>query len=786
MDEQRLQDYLNLIQELLACSGGEELEILQRHQNLVDEELVMVMEQVATDMAEEENQNAANIAIQLAESIAEQRILKLNELAVELHQRGEYPQGLIFASQALALAQHVWGDEHPHVASSLSNLAVLYQNLGRYKEAESLYEKALELELRLWGDEDSDVVTTLSNLAGLYRSQGRYDKAEPLYKQALTLRQRLWGDKHPHVASSLNNLASLYHDQGRYSDAESLYEQALHLWLDLGADEHPDLARSLNNLANLYQDQGRYSKAEPLFKQALNLYRRLFGDEHPDLATLVNNLARLYEAQGRYSEAESLYEQALDISLSLLGDKHPAVATSLNNLALLYEAQGRYSKAEHFYKHALAIGQHLWGHEHPHVATSLNNLALLYRSQGHYNKAKSLFMQALALMQRLLGNQHPDVANTLNNLAGLYHDQGCYTEAEPLYKQSLELTRCLEGDEHPHLAQSLNNLAGLLTATNRPTEALAHRLQATQIENRLISQVFATSSENDRLAYLQTIRSSLDGFVSLVWGYLCDSAEAVQAALDLVLKRKSLTAAALAAQNQALYSGRYPHLKRELEQLRSLSDQIVHLSFSPPEPDNRTTYQQHLAQLEAKYHDLQRKLASQVPEIQLSEQPVDRHAIALELSEGNTLVEFVLFHAFDFKAVPAREESPWQPARYLAFVLPAKQPDQVQMIDLGEAEPIDRLIQVFRQSISLEGNNLENRLDMGGDDDDSQFLQYNPAIGIELRQVLFDPIRPYLSESKHLLLSPDGGLNLVPFQILPIDETGRRPDVAFSPRLRWR
>ncbi len=893
MDEQRLQDYLSLIQELLSCASGEEGEILQRHPNLVDEGLVTVMEQVATNIAEGGNQNIANWLQNVATVI-------LNQMAVELYHHGEYTQAIIVGKQALERTRRLVGDKHPAVVTSLNNLAAFYKEQGCYDEAEPLFKQALNLGRHLLGNEHPDLVQGLNNLGTLYHDRGRYSEAEPLLKQSLILRRRLLGDKHPDVAQSLNNLALLYYAQGRYNESEPLLKQALEHWRHHRGDEHPCVALCLNNLASLYQKIGRYSEAEPLLQQALLLNRRqwgnehpnvtvclnslallycdqgryseaesllhqalhldqnLLGEEHPHVANALNNLGTVYHAQGRYSEAKPLYEQALHLRRYLLGDQHPDVAESLNNLAVLYEEEGRYSEAESLLKKALHLRRHLLGNQHPDVAESLNNLASLYEEQGRYNEAESLLKKALHLQRNLFGDDHPDVAQSLNNLASLYHEQGRYTEAEPLYQQALHLRRHLLGDQHPHVAINLNNLAllyqyqgryteaepllkqvlhkrqqqwgnkhrdvalslnnlallyqeqgryseaeplykqaldlgrqllgndhpfvalslenlaMLLAATNRPFEALAYKLQATQMENRLISQVFASSSEHDRLAYLQTIRANFDIFLSLVLEHLSHSAKAVQVALDLVLRRKALTAATLAAQNQALYSGHYPHLTDQFQQLRSLNEQIIHLTFSPPSLDQLTTYQKHLAQLQAEYNDLQRKLASQVPEIQLQEQAVDCRAVALELPEGTTLVEFVYFYVFDFKAIPARGEAQWQPGRYLAFVLPAKQPDQVQMIDLGEAEHIDRLIQVFRQSLSLDGNNLGNRLDMGGDDDDSEYLQYNPAAGIELRQVLFDPIRPYLSDSKHLLLSPDGGLNLVPFQILPTDETGQQ------------
>jgi hypothetical protein len=59
MNQQRLQAYLNLIQELLTCSEGEEWTLLQQHEELVNPELVQVMEQVASQLTTEGNREAA-------------------------------------------------------------------------------------------------------------------------------------------------------------------------------------------------------------------------------------------------------------------------------------------------------------------------------------------------------------------------------------------------------------------------------------------------------------------------------------------------------------------------------------------------------------------------------------------------------------------------------------------------------------------------------------------------------------------------------------------------------
>jgi tetratricopeptide (TPR) repeat protein len=467
------------------------------------------------------------------------------------------------------------------------------------------------------------------------------------------------------------------------------------------------------------------------------------------VAQNLNNLALLYKSQGKLAEAETLLKQALAITQRLFADDHPNVAQSLHNLAYLYQSQGRLAEAEPLLQQAFTMRQHLFANDHPDIVTSLNNLAYLYQSQGRLAKAESFYQQALAMNQRLFVGNHPYMARSLNNLAHLYELQGKLGEAESLYQQALAMSQQLFTSNHPDIAINLNNLALLFATTHCYDQALDYMKRAMVIENRLIHQAFTYSSESDRLAYLQKIRNNFDAFLSLIYQHFPNSPDAIQAALDLILQRKCLTAAASAALNQAIHSGRYPHLQSEFTKLRQLSDQIIHYFYHEPRPDL-------IPQLQREHNQLQKQLAAQVPEIQLQNQRIDCHTVALALPEGSSLIEFVWVKVADFHA--SNQQSQWQPARYLAFILPAGQPENVQMRDLGVAQEIDQLIQDFRRDVSDKVKAVQS-LDMGGDDEEEEENEPpQPINGIELQHRIFAPLRPHLQPNQPLFLAPDGDL----------------------------
>jgi hypothetical protein len=116
-------------------------------------------------------------------------------------------------------------------------------------------------------------------------------------------------------------------------------------------------------------------------------------------------------------------------------------------------------------------------------------------------------------------------------------------------------------------------------------------------------------------------------------------------------------------------------------------------------------------------------------------------------------------------SLPTRGESMWKPARYMAFIMPGGEPDNVQMIDLGEAEPIDMMITAFRRSIiGKESRNLLP-IDKGSWEGADQ--------GFALRAAIFDPLVGALKGRKRLFLAPDGDLTRLPFEALPVNKDGQ-------------
>ncbi len=684
--------------------------------------------------------------------------------------------------------------DNPKLADRICDVAALYQQQGQIDAAAQWYGQALTIRKRLdSGNGSRALIELLEKLAAIAVTKSDDKRAQQFMNEAQLYRQKLGliaDPKSAELTKAIDKIKSRYrgehltdleqwqnlmkealklYKQGEIRAAIPISEKALSIARQIFPAPNNDLANSLNNLAALYQSQGRWPEAEPLYDEALKIRRALFGETaNNDLATSLNNLAALYVLQGRWAEAEPLYDEALKICRALFAKTaNNDLAFSLNNLAGLYESQGRWAEAEPLYDEALKIRRALFGETaNNDLATSLNNLALLYKSQGRWAEAEPLYDEALKICRELFGKTaNNDLATSLNNLAGLYKSQGRWADAEPLYDESLKIYRELFGDTaNNNLAAILNDLAVLYIATDRYRAALELFTEAIEVENRVITNYFAYTTPENQLILLESLHSSLEGFTSFVVKYQSENPVAVATLFDAILQRKAASTIASTILNRTQYTNRYPHLRDTFDRWELLKTQLSHTG------DDVTR-----RQLETECKRLQQQLSRQVPEIKAESLDINRQAIALYLPPLTQLVEFFQFREYNFQK-SAPEDSTWQPARYIAFVVSADLDLPVRLIDLGLAEPIDLAIEKYRSVVSKR----DKTMGMDDDEEEAETPSINTKIAAEiiagctLRSAILDPILQHLPDTETLIFAADSELYRVPFATLPLDESGTR------------
>jgi CHAT domain-containing protein/Tfp pilus assembly protein PilF len=617
---------------------------------------------------------------------------------------------------------------------------------GRYADAIPLAQRALAIRDKT-AEEDSDTADSLNNLALLYHSTGTYDEAEPLYQWALAIRMRVFGPDALEVAESLGNLGELYRAMGNYTEAKVRLQRAVEIIeKDLGS-EHPELVEALNSLAIIQQGTGAYTEAETLLERALRICNTSMGDPLRSALTL-NNLAFLYQDTGAYPRAEQYFQRALELHNNLLGPEHPDTVTSLNNLAALYEVLGFHNKAEPLLRRALAARENALGPKHPATARSVNNLAALYQDAGDYGKAEPLYLQALAIQETTLGPDHPDYSATQNNLATVYHATGAYEKAEALYNRALVIQEKLYGAERPEIVSVLSNYAVLRWAAYGASAALSLANRAQRIDEEGIISFLLYGSEARKQAYLQQLRGRL--FINISLSLAVPDRRGTILGLDAVLHAKGRVLDAMSDSAARLRRSVNPDDRVLFDQLASIAQQVSAVTFQGLGQLPLDVYSKRLADLTAQQDQLETELSKRSAEFRREMTPTTFAEVQAALPDETALIEWFRYRPFDPKA-QERKRPRLGNARYVAYVL--RHNGEPAVVDVGEAEAIERLIQDFRTALS-----------------DPQSAYVKEAAS-ELSNQLIKPLRPHLGNAQQWLISPDGTLNLVPFAAL-VDENG--------------
>ena len=179
----------------------------------------------------------------------------------------------------------------------------------------------------------------------------------------------------------------------------------------------------------------------------------------------------------------------------------------------------------------------------------------------------------------------------------------------------------------------------------------------------------------------------------------------------------------------------------------------------------KTEPQQHLLNiknLEDETDKLENEVSLRSAEFRSQSRPVTLEAVQKIIPPGAALVEFVSFYPYNTK----ENTNKWGKPRFAVYVL--QNQGKPQWADLGDAAEIDQAVQKLRAVLHKEAgkplSNVERDV---------------KPLARALDEKVMRPVRALLGDTKRLLISPDGSLNLIPFAAL-VDEQDRFLVESFS------
>jgi tetratricopeptide (TPR) repeat protein len=229
----------------------------------------------------------------------ELRLLVLNGLALVLAKLNRLDESVVYAEQAIALAEKIKSSDG--LLDALYSIGLAWQRQGHFQKA------ILRIEDRIPQDTRGHRVAFLIEMLGfLYLSLGRLKQASRYYRRALDMWQEL--DSRWRVAASQLGIASVLCRQEGWSEAIDILDRALHVYESLG--DTAGTAVIMSKLAEAKLGAGDISSAIELATRSISINEEVgstFG------LTLDHcRVGSAYFQMSKYKEALKHFQRSLD------------------------------------------------------------------------------------------------------------------------------------------------------------------------------------------------------------------------------------------------------------------------------------------------------------------------------------------------------------------------------------------------------------------------------------------------------------------------------------------
>lgn len=593
-------------------------------------------------------------------------------------------------------------------------------------------------------DEARRMITQGNALGG----QRKCDQGVEVMGKSISILERELGVNDTLVGKALLTLGNLQYCLGDYTKAEPIYLRSLQIYRDaFGADDN-QLTYIMQQLGSNYRMLGNYLKAEETYRKMLEIREKQLDPKHGFIADTLTSVGNLLLDRGDTAKSAEYLKRALEIREYIFGTEHQFVAESLVNLA---NTSGDLKFSEPLLLRALAIREKLFGKESVQVGRVCSSLASLYVKNSEFEKAETFGKRSFAVLEKTAGATHPMTAYALNTLGIVYAKQGRYSEAEAVYRKTIEIREKSNGPFHPDLGGTFANLADIYALKGDIAQAISNHSKAMEIVELNVASNLGTGSEREKIAYLSSVNPSLQDVLTLHFKYGSDSNQAREMAATVLLRQKGRVLDVVSDQMAVLQNNLAPNDLALLDSLRQKNKEISELIVSIGKL-GETEYKAKLKTLIDERERLEGEISRKAVAYGPSSKPVTLPDVIASIPPNAALLEFGVHRPTPLDDTHSvRSRSAVLP-RYVVFVI--RRDGQIASMDLGGVAEIDKMISAFRLALQDPKSASTNQF------------------GRSLEEKLIAPVKSFLGDSTRLLISPDGELNLIPFEAL-IGKSGK-------------
>ncbi len=670
----------------------------------------------------------------------------LMQIAKQENQKGNYKKSLSAIQSACQKNKSFFGPQSVQYAGTLHVLANGYNSVFQYDTAELYFKEALNLWEKTRGKKHVDYARSLNDLGLVYLDTRQYDKAAPFFTEAKEIFAQTPGKNHLYYTNAIYNLGRVYLGLGLYTKAESFLLEARDLRQTLFGKSSSWYGYCLFNLGLLYQGAGQYEKAESNFIECKDVFGKTLGTKHPHYANLLMSYANLLWKLGNFKKSEQLYFETLAIQSETVGKKSPDYARTLYNLACLYQVTGRFTESDSLYQKALQTFEETVGKKYLSYSNALKDYALLNQETGRLDKSDRLFEEAANLIEQSLGKENEIYARLQIFHADLYRQTGDLEKALTLHLEGAGRFERVIGRDNFDYIQYLIGRATIYEEMGLDKQAQSSFSEAIRIQQGLLNKSSTYLSIEELNRFIQRFNVNSDAWSSFCYRKPASTSALIPLVADYTLFRHGFLLDNALALNKSL--------RAAPDSVGAIYDQwreyqlLLSASYSRPVSKRPDT-----DQLEEQVNSLEKHLLRLVSTLANTKQAVTWQDVRRRLHPAEAAVEFLHF-SYSTPRFRAADSS-----LYAALIFLPN--DTIpRFIPLFEEKQLGSIFQAHRERRSDYVNDLYRSAGQGTSAETRKTL----------RELLWEPLEPYLSGIKTIYFSPSGLLHRLNFGAIPLDE----------------
>ena len=722
-----------------------------------------------------------------------------SQYAVHLKNLGLFDESVSELRKILAVLERSSHEVGDLKANVLWNLSTVCCHQGKYADALECNRQIYDILSGLYGDTCLRCIRIRNNIALNYVSMQQNADAIREYKDLIPLAERQMGLNNHYIGLIMYNLADIYLETGDYLRAESLFTQAAGVFVISDGPVSHDLARCKFSLGDLYVKLGNYPLAESQYKESVDMIDSTFWywEYRGFVTTPLRKLAHLYTYQRRWNEAERLYLRGIGIHEHEYGRNHIWTAEDLIELSFVYEKQQRYDTAIAICREALETYKANYGEDHIDYAEAQKRLAEIYTSKRDFSQAIAIYNSIAEVLKDQLGEEHIAVADILCRLGDCHGHLNMFAQAESEYSKALNIYSHKLPEDNPIIANTLVDRADLyirqrdypaaeadlsraygsysdkygsfvpemgkirrlLAIANglsgNYSQALTYYREHISSRRQFLDKMFVGTSEDQKLRWIEITPPLESSLISLALKGDDDSLTAL--ALEMVMASKGAVVDAVMKERENSFCSGDAFIDADIAAMSTLNTIITNLAISgissSPTPSSGDTLQTLISRRDSIESVLSQSCQAFAEEH--TSRDISYGEVAAALPPHAVLWEFIKYHPMrSDDSVETRQPSR---QRYAAFTVNTS--GDVAIIDIGLADSLDILVNKIRSDISASAEYFD------------QALYAALEIGLKtdlarLSDKVCAPLLHRMSSETRIIISPDGQLNLLPFEIL--------------------